>query len=219
MKKVHKPESPAAGAGAVNLLLTHLKGRIALLLTAFIGAAFGFVSLGAYIVQSQRSELVPYLVTVDKQGVVLNQGPIQAQTDIPEAAVASALCSFVSNVRRVSSDDGAQRAAITAVYSHIKDGTPAQAELDRFYNQQNPFERGRKERVEAVISNVIAQAGSTYQIDWQERVTGEMSSRVTNMRALISYEVSGSRGLSPEDLLLNPLGIYVTDFVVSPLLV
>ncbi len=219
MKKQLKHQSAASSAGAVNLLVRYLQGRLALLLLALCAAAFGFISLGAFIVQSERSSLVPYLVTVDKQGVVLHQGKLDPHPEIPRQVIAATLCDFVQHVRAVSSDPTVQRAAITAAYAQVREGSAAQRELDSFFRTHNPFSRGEKERVQVVISNVIAQNGSTYQIDWQERSLSELAESSRAMRALISYETAGTSGISPENLLLNPLGIFVSDFVISDLLV
>ncbi len=219
MPKSLKSTAIAHGVGAVNLTCTYLKSRLALLLLALLGAAFGFISLGAFIVQSERSQLVPYLVTVDKQGVVLHQGKLDSKVEVPSAVIASALCGFITNLRQVSSDGAVQRAAITAVYSHLQEGSQAQQEIDKFYRRENPFERGQKERVAVEIANVIAQSGQTYQIDWQERVQGKLNTRQLRMRALISYEVAGAAGLNAETIILNPLGIFVSDVVISQVLI
>lgn len=212
MKNLHKE---IQGMTAINLAWSYLRSRLLLLVLAFICAAFGFVCLGALIVQSGRSNLVPYLVTVDKQGVVLNQGTLSPHPEVPQAAVASVLCRFVQDVRMISSDAALQTEAITAAYSHILEGSQAKTELDSYYRSINPFELGQREQVNITISNVIAQTGSTYQIDWLERRVGKNNRSERSMRALISYELGPVDGLNAQGLLLNPLGIYVKDFVVS----
>ncbi len=218
MKKVlNSPK--ASGLEAVNLAVSYLKSRLALLLLALLCAAFGFISLGAYIVLAERSNLVPYLVTVDRQGVVLHQGTLNAHREVPPAAVAAVLSRFVQDVRRVSSDSQMQTAAITSAYSHIRDGSQAKVELDQYFRSSNPFERGRRERVDVIIANVIAQTGSTYQIDWVEKKSVEQVSSSRSMRALISYTLGPVDDLSADNLLLNPLGIYVEDFVVSEVII
>ncbi len=219
MPKQLKQAQLMRGVGAVNLTIAYLKNRLALVLLALLGASFGFICLGAFIWQSSRSQLVPYVVSVDKQGVVLNQGPLDSDVTVPPQVVAATLCSFITNLRQVSVDAAMQRAAITAVYSHIQEGSMAQQEVDKFYQTDNPFARGEKERVTVEIANVIAHSGQSYQIDWQERVEGKLSVSERKMRALISYEVLGGQDLEAQNLILNPLGIYVSDFVISQVLV
>lgn len=207
-----------AGLYGLNLAARYLKNRLALLLCALCCGAFGFVSLGAYIVRSQQSALVPYLVEVDSHGVVLGGQVLQAQPQIPQTIVAAVICQFVRDLRLVTPDNTLQSNAINAVYSHIRSGDAAQKQLDAFYQSSNPFEKSAGSRTEVLISSVIAQSDKTYQVDWVERTTGELDSTSKNMRALVSYSISPLRRPDAQTLLLNPAGIYIKDFTVTEII-
>ena len=67
--KISKPS--VYGNEKYNIAISELKQRLSLIITALIGTAFGFICLGAYIVKSSQSQIIPYLVTVDTHGVIL----------------------------------------------------------------------------------------------------------------------------------------------------
>ena len=72
--KISKPS--VYGNEKYNIAVSELKQRLSLIITALIGTAFGFICLGAYIVKSSQSQIIPYLVTVDTHGVILAKGRI-----------------------------------------------------------------------------------------------------------------------------------------------
>ncbi len=199
----------------LNLASRFLKERLVFIIIALMGGAFGFIALGAYICLSSSVRVIPYLVTVDSHGVVLSKGEATRASSVPGAVVAAQLGDFVKNMRQISSDQALQKQAILQTYSYVKDGEKAQTQLDRYYRSLNPFEIMKKKRVEVELNNVIAQGPSTYQIDWTEFITQGSFRREQKMRALISYRIDDEVPQDAQALLLNPLSIYVVDFVLS----
>lgn len=211
LKKIH-------GLAGISLASQVLKGRAITLAFAFMGCAFGFFCLSAYVQQVNRTHIIPYLVTVDSHGVVLSQGEVDPSFEVPQEVVAATLANFISNLRQVSSDPNAQKEAILKVYAHVKDGDEAQKRLDEHYKTHNPFEEGKKKRVEVRISNVLAQSPQALQIDWHEKTITNLQSKEKKLRAQVFFKVEKVQDLEAQKLLLNPLSIYVTDFVISEII-
>lgn len=211
----HGRKGRAHGLTHVNLALNVLRGRAMTVAFAFMGSAFGFVSLAAYIHQVERTTVIPYLVTVDAHGVILGHGEVKAMTELPSYVVAAEMATFVRNVRQVSPDPHVQKQAILNAYSHVLAGDPAERQLDRYFREHNPFD-GEAGTTAVEVSNVILQQGSTYQVDFTESVISRRGTEHSRrMRAMLTCRIAPSAPDSAEKLLLNPLSVYVSDFSVS----
>lgn len=215
--KISKPS--VYGNEKYNIAISELKQRLSLIITALIGTAFGFICLGAYIVKSSQSQIIPYLVTVDTHGVILAKGRIDLNKQIPQEAIAATLCNFIKNLRSVTSDSKVQRDFILETYAYVKEGSPALQKLNDFYNNENPFIKQEQGSINIIINNVISQEHNRLQIDWTEELSDALSlSKKQMFRAILAYSVSNEAAKDPDALLLNPLQIFVEDFAVSAVL-
>ncbi|WP_303960932.1 VirB8/TrbF family protein [Succinatimonas hippei] len=215
--KISKPS--VYGNEKYNIAVSELKQRLSLIITALIGTAFGFICLGAYIVKSSQSQIIPYLVTVDTHGVILAKGRIDLNKQIPQEAIAATLSNFIKNLRSVTSDSKVQRDFILETYAYVKEGSPALQKLNDFYNNENPFIKQEQGSINIIINNVITQEHNRLQIDWTEEISDAVSlSKKQMFRAILAYSVSNEAAKDPDALLLNPLQIFVEDFAVSAVL-
>ena len=215
--KISKPS--VYGNEKYNIAISELKQRLSLIITALIGTAFGFICLGAYIVKSSQSQIIPYLVTVDTHGVILAKGRIDLNKQIPQEAIAATLSNFIKNLRSVTSDSKVQRDFILETYAYVKAGSPALQKLNDFYNNENPFIKQELGSINIIINNVITQEHNRLQIDWTEEISDAVSlSKKQMFRAILAYSVSNEAAKDPDALLLNPLQIFVEDFAVSAVL-
>lgn len=215
--KISKPS--VYGNEKYNIAISELKQRLSLIITALIGTAFGFICLGAYIVKSSQSQIIPYLVTVDTHGVILAKGRIDLNKQIPQEAIAATLSNFIKNLRSVTSDSKVQRDFILETYAYVKEGSPALQKLNDFYNNENPFIKQEQGSINIIINNVITQEHNRLQIDWTEEISDALSlSKKQMFRAILAYSVSNEAAKDPDALLLNPLQIFVEDFAVSAVL-
>ena len=171
--KISKPS--VYGNEKYNIAISELKQRLSLIITALIGTAFGFICLGAYIVKSSQSQIIPYLVTVDTHGVILAKGRIDLNKQIPQEAIAATLSNFIKNLRSVTSDSKVQRDFILETYAYVKEGSPALQKLNDFYNNENPFIKQEQGSINIIINNVITQEHNRLQIDWTEESSDALS--------------------------------------------
>lgn len=243
IKQLHL--QPVLGAQRQNILLSQLRHNLTFFSLSLMSLAIGFVAVGGLIYQSSQSQLIPYVVTVDSHGVVLNQGTASQVNGVPKQVVTAQLCDFIRNVRMLTSDEKVQQQSILKAYAFVRPGSSVGQQLNSYYTELNPFEKAKEKEVHINIANAIETGENTFQIDWLEQLTpnntfasavsgsaasssaeleAETSKRsfsqVSNrkMRAIISYSVQPTNNTNADDLLLNPLGIFVEKFTISPIL-
>lgn len=217
-----KGDEAAAGMARQDLQLKTFNSSIVTAAMFFALAGITLTTTGAYVYRSMQSSLVPYVVTVDTHGVVRSQGtvePVSAAT-LPPEVISSQLCSFISDVRLISTDKEVQRQAVSHVFALLRKGSTVYRQLHEYYSANNPMVNTRDRQVRVEIANIIPRGPSSYQIDWTEKSTDSdgLASPDKKMRAIISYELSTAQSSDPAMVMLNPLNLYITEYTVSPVL-
>ncbi len=226
--------SKSLGLKRSEVMLNGLRSHLSWALFSFGSLALAFVCLAALLAQSNRPALQPYVVTVDRHGVVLNRGLLTPASEaLTPSLIAAELSDFVRNVRMVTPDKTMQRELMTNAYAMVAPGSKVFFDLDAYFNAHNPLSNRAPYAVSVDILNVIATGEHTVQIDWREcSHAGAADTTVKRpddgyertMRALISFKqdptlTNGKAEGSERLLLLNPLGLVVTEFVVSDVIV
>ena len=202
------------GLEDINLLKESMRHDLLPLSAVLLSAAFGFLSLGSLLYfQMFKQEIIPYIVTVDRQGAILASGALKSADGIPEEIIATTLCDFLEKLRTYGDDHDLKRRDTEYIYAHIKDKSSALDYVDNYYQKQDPFLKDRYTKVE--LQNLIRVAQKTFQIDWIETVDLNQSHKRQKMRAQITYELVRIKHQSLNSLKLNPLGIFVTDIRLS----
>lgn len=207
--------SPLQGMHRQNLVIRALRHQLLYMCLSLGGLGIGLLSLGALIYKSNQSNLIPYVVTVDSHGVVLNQGQAVPQVQIPKTVVTSQLCNFVRNLRMLSQDREVQQQAILNAYAFVRPDSELIKQMNEYYSSHNPFQAAEQAQVSIDIANAIEMGPHTFQIDWVENTAHQEPKR---MRAMISYSVQPVLKTDADSLLRNPLGLYVENFVFSQIL-
>jgi type IV secretion system protein TrbF len=180
-------------------------------------------SVGGMVYIGSKSKFIPYVVEVDKLGAAVAAGPVETISPVDQRIVRVAVSDFVTNARLVTPDIALQRKAVLQVYSMLHGGTPASNKMTAFLNgspDKNPFKRAATETVNADIVSIIPQTANTWQVDWtetvRERKSGATIGRPYRMRALVTVTVRPDiSGASEDQMRMNPLGIYVSDYAWS----
>lgn len=214
-KSSSSKSSPLFGMHRQNLVIHALRHQLLYMCLSLGGLGIGLLSLGALIYKSNQSNLIPYVVTVDSHGVVLNQGQALPQAQIPKTVVTSQLCNFVRNLRMLSQDKEVQQQAILNAYAFVRPDSELIKQMNEYYSTHNPFQIAEQSQVSIDIANAIEMGPHTFQIDWVENTAHQEPKR---MRAMISYSVQPVLKTDADSLLRNPLGLYVENFVFSQIL-
>lgn len=204
------------GAQRQNLILRHLRNFTQQMAVTIFGFAVASLALGALIYQNSQNNVVPYVITVDSHGVVLNKGAAKPLTEITQEMVSSQLCDFIRSLRILTTDKTIQRQSIIKAYAFVKPGSSVAQQLTDYYKLNNPFDIKANQSVVIDVSSAIETGSNTYQIDWLEQ--GLIPGKAIHMRAQISYALAPSLNTNSQDPLLNPLGIFVESLVISEIL-
>jgi type IV secretion system protein VirB5 len=161
-----------------------------------------------------QNKVIPYIVQVDNQGFTVAIRPAEAASAPDQRVVIATLGRFIMDLRTVVMDSGAQRRLIDSVYAHTASGSAAETTVSIFFRENNPFDMGRLARNVQIRTVMPHEAGTNrgmaWLVLWTENVTDSGTVvNSTNWRAIIQIAISPMREL--EEVLRNPLGIYVTD--------
>lgn len=192
---------------------TQLISIISLLIAVLCVA--GIIHIGS------QSKFIPYLVEVNKLGETVVIGRLDAGTIKDPRIIRAKVASFIKTLRTVSVDPALQRNFIYETYHSLQRGDPAINKANAFYKNEstNPFELGKKLNKEVEIISLNEQTKNTFQIDWNEK-TYDKSGVLLYMkgyRALVTVYLIPTAIESIEDLVKNPLGIYIKDYSISEL--
>lgn len=187
-----------------------------------LGLLFGAV--GALVYLALQPRFIPYTVAVDQHGVALPIGPAERTTRGNADAIRAELTRFITDARTVSSDPFAQRAMVERAYAHT---TPAAAaQLNAYFRDPDNDARVIGERAVRLVrvlrvTPLPAPSSNTWNVLWQETEIehGSESRRETSWEAYLTVSTADQptpNRRTEQQISLNPLGIYVTDFSWSP---
>lgn len=185
---------------------------------ALLSLLLAIAAVGGIIHIGSQSKFVPYIVQVDKLGQAVATARADQAAPVDNRIIIYTLASFISDARMVTPDVTVQRTAVFNIYAHLTQNDPASIKMNEWLNgnpEANPFKRASKETVSTEIISVIPQSAHTWQVDWRETVRDRQGAKKNEyvMRALITIEIiSPTADTKEEQILRNPLGLFVRDF-------
>lgn len=185
----------------------------------FIGLASLLISVGSVgglIYIGSQSKYVPYIVEVDKLGETVTVGAAEKVKPVDERITKAMLASFVTNARTVTTDVSLQRRYILDCYSMLNSNDSATNKMNEWMNgtkDSSPFNRAKTILVNVEIKSILKQSNNTWQLDWVETTRthdGALVKEPENMRGLFTiYFIAPT---SEEQILRNPVGLYIKDY-------
>lgn len=182
-----------------------------LLVVAVVALTFGIVAIAG------QAKVVPYVVQVDEHGYAIAVKPAEQVSPVDERVVISQVARWVRAQRSVLGDLGAQRELVEdVVFKMLAPNTPANQKTREYFTQNDPYVVSSK-RVDVEITRVQPMKSASHvTVDWVERTRdGNVTESVTRYSALIAVSVAPVRAL--DDVIANPLGVFVTDYSISQL--
>ena len=188
---------------AYNARISELFSKYRFLqLISIISLLICVISIAGVIHIGSQSKFVPYIVEVNKLGETV-------------------VVAFIKTLRTVSVDPALQRNFIFETYHSLQRGDPAINKANVFYKDKatNPFELGKKINREVEIVSLLEMTPNTYQLDWKEKTYDKSGVLlyIKGYRALVTVYLIPTAVESIEDLIKNPLGIYIKDYSISEL--
>ena len=174
------------------------------------------VAFGALMMwMASQNKVIPYIVQVDKQGYAVAIKSSEQGAVADTRVIVATLGGFFVNFKTVITDVSSQKRMVNDVYSYLAKGSAAESFVSHYYQEHNPFvaTQDRNRNTVQVEIRSIVRSGNTdksWQVLWSEEKLeqGTIIER-TDWRAIVSIAVSPVREL--EEVIKNPLGIFITD--------
>jgi type IV secretory pathway TrbF-like protein len=188
--------------------------RAAAVLALLVALAEAIVIIGV----ATRPRTVPYVVAVDSLGRVAAAGAIDQTSPIDDRMKQAAITLWVQDMRGVTSDGLAERAAIDHVYAMIGSQSAAQAIVTDYFRANQPFERGSRETVQVEVNAILPNSPHSFEVDWTEtqRTLDGKPISSDKWRGIFTLAINPSTDEAV--LRMNPFGIYVMDITWSKVL-
>jgi type IV secretion system protein VirB5 len=175
-----------------------------------------FICIGVLIYAINLPKTVPLVVLVSEWGEARYVGDVSKLsyhgTKIPEIAIHYQLRKFLINMYTIPQDAEVLRSNLKDCYTALT--TASSVKLSSILKQANPFDNFGSVNRTVNIETILALSANSYQIDFVVTSSRPDNSRITKerMRGVFTTAL-----LEPaaEDQILNPLGIYITNFDVS----
>ena len=167
--------------------------------------AIGVAHIGA------QSKIVPYVVEVDKLGEAAAVSRADRASPVDPRVIKAYLARFVADWRTVTVDLQAQKIAIDRVYAMLPKGSIAVSKLSEHFKTHNPFVLAGKESVSVAVTDLLPISERTWQVEWQEVTRDDRGVVKSSVRMKVSILVGITPPTEESQILINPLGVYITD--------
>lgn len=179
-------------------------------LACFGALGLCFVLAAGLIYQSQKADVIPYVVEVqsDTGQVRLVGAPLEQAYEPTEEVKKYFLAQWVRDVRGLSWDKQVARDAILRAYKYVT--TPqGKLMLDQYFEVARPLERQGEINIQVEVRAVVAQSPTAYQVEWIERTYGAGGVRQDEQAFTGIFTLVHQVPDRAETLKDNPLGLYV----------
>jgi type IV secretion system protein VirB5 len=180
-------------------------------LSSFISLVLLAMSVAGNIYLSGSVKIQPFVVQVDEHGYAV---PIQMAevSGVNERVIASQIGQFITNSRIRVTDRDAQIIFAKNSYKSIGSNSAALRVLNNYFSSAPPTRD--KYPVKIDIRSIIPLTPRTYQAEWSEATTNANGHDIeVNYQGV--YEVAVSPPANMQNLVSNPLGVYITDYHVQ----
>lgn len=212
----YEPESPAAKAarkwdereGEIIVQNYNLRRLLIGMLAVVI-----FLTVGL-VYKSLSSNVMPYVVEVDTiTGAIRNVETVEASKnyEVGESVYKYFLSKFLKNTREIPLDPVVYRENLSNAYGFLTRN--ASLKLQTMLKTEKTLEKFGSHTVQINISTILPmEGGHSYQIRWTEEnfTIGTGEKKVTPYSGI--FTVQTIRSEDEEQLELNPIGLYISDF-------
>ena len=174
---------------------------------AFFGAlALSGGLAGAFVWQSARGVVTPWVVEVDKLGEAHAVAPAVAGYQPTDPQIAWHLARFIEEVRGIPADPVVLRQDWLDAYNYVTDkGALA---LNDYARANDPFSKIGKMQVSVEVASVIRASDMSFRIEWVERrYVDDALASTERWSAILTIVVQPPT--DADRLKKNPIGVYV----------
>jgi type IV secretion system protein TrbF len=172
---------------------------------AALFAVIGIAYIGA------QSKIVPYVVEVDKLGEAAAIARADRAPAVDSRVIKAYLARFVTDWRTVTVDRQAEKSAIGRVYAMLPKSSLAVGKLNEYFRTHDPFLLATKESVDVAVTNLLPISDRTWQAEWQEVARDNRGVVQSTVRMKVSLIVGITPPTTESLIVVNPIGVYITD--------
>ena len=180
-------------------------------IVAMIICIFGIIFIAT------RSTFIPYVIHVDPEtGYVKSLGALeQGKTKVTSTEVNYFLSQFVTNMRSIPKDEYVLKENVDKGIKYLTSQS-AQKYKNLYLDEFTKKIGSEYSRIRILNVNPIANTKNTYQVRWEE-TTINKSNSMQPIKTVYTgnFSIEQKTVSNKEDLVLNPLGLYITVFEFS----
>ncbi len=165
-----------------------------------------------------QNKLIPYVIEVDKLGNTSKVGVVQ-NIDLKNPNVIKySLNTFIYSWRSVWGDVEIQRKFIFDAYAYLEPNSKAFNFINEEYREKNPFKQVSKENVRVKVKSIVPQNADTWQVEWEEETRNLKEEIISQITYRGFFQVKQIVPTTEEQILKNPLGIFIFDLNYAKIL-
>jgi type IV secretion system protein VirB5 len=168
--------------------------------------------VAAVIHYSTRFTVIPYIVQVDSHGYEIAVEPVKA-SPIDVRMVISRISRYIHAMKTVYADSVAQTELMRFVYNSTSVTSMAETRYKEYYVANNPLIIGKKSKVIVTVNSVLSLAENKWQAEWKEEKITEGNVETKHYRGIFDTVINSPSSM--QEVLDNPLGIFVVDFTFT----
>jgi type IV secretion system protein VirB5 len=171
----------------------------------------------AVIAASSKITVVPYIVQVDAHGYEIALAPV-APSKVDARLIIAHVGRYVWSLKTVFNDPEAQLHLMNFVYSTTPVNTAAEKKYQEYYAESNPVAIGENETISVAVNSVLSMSAETWQAEWTKERRAVNGDKISTKHYRGIFTTAVVTPSAMQEILLNPLGIFVTDFNFSEIL-
>jgi len=168
----------------------------------------------AVIYTANKVTVVPYIVQVDQHGYQIAVEPVKP-SKVDHRLIVSTVARYVWSLKTVFTDQEAQLYLLNFVYNSTPATTAAEIKYQDYYRKNNPMDAAAtRTTVHTIVNSVLPLSEKTWQAEWTEDAFQDGRKLWTKHYRGI-FETAINTPKTMDEIFVNPLGIYITDFNFS----
>lgn len=167
---------------------------------------------------STQSKLIPYVIEVDKLGNTGKVGIVQNMDLKNPNVIKYSLNTFVYSWRSIWGNVETQKKFIFDAYAYLEPNSKAYGFINDYFKQNNPFEKSATENVRVKIKSIVPQNADTWQVEWEETSSNLGEEKISEITYRGFFQIKQITPTTEEQILKNPLGIFITDLNFAKIL-
>ncbi len=182
-------------------------------LLAIFTALIAMFALVIALIAMTTNKNIVYVAEITKAGQVMNVAPLRARYQVTETQEMYFIGNFVKLIRNLPLDPVVAKQNMLEAYAFLtKRGSE---QLNKFLQQNNYLQWLGKKTITVNITDVTPISPHTYHVGWTETTIGSdgLQESVKSFDGVFTLIIHPPT--AKESILVNPLGIYITDFNIS----